>query len=192
MGYEFELKFRATSAQQAAVRQALSDSWKVISMETTYYADPLRRLRALHYTLRRRLENGVSVCTLKTPMGDGGRGEWEVEANTIEEAIPELCKLGAPELLLDLTADGVSPCCGARFTRQAALIQAGETALEIALDEGVLFGGGKEVPLGEIEVELKSGTREQAIAFASALAETYGLQIQPKSKISRALALLDD
>lgn len=191
MGYEFELKFRAEDAQQAAVLKEQAN-WTLIQMETTYYDDPLHRLRALHYTLRRRLENGVSVCTLKTPLSGGGRGEWEVIADSVEEAVPELCKLGAPKSLLALTADGVSPCCGARFTRQAALVEEAGAVLEIAVDKGVLFGGEQEIPLCEIEVELKSGTEEQAKAFAFRLAQRHGLSVQPKSKLSRALSLLEE
>lgn len=191
MGYEFELKYSARPAVLAAVRTQIAAPWQTIAMETTYYDTPAQQLSALHYTLRRRLENGVSVCTLKTPMSDGGRGEWELQAASIEEAIPELCKLGAPKSLLFLTAQGVQPCCGARFTRQAATVEYGGTVLEIALDEGVLFGGGRELPLCELEVELKAGEKEQAIRFAQSLALEYGLHPQPKSKVRRAMALTE-
>lgn len=189
MGYEFELKYCATAQILAAVRRQIHADWHTITMETTYYDDPANRLSQRHYTLRRRLENGISVCTLKTPMPDGGRGEWEVCRDTIQEAIPELCKLGAPKDLLLLTADGIFPSCGARFTRQAATVQWGDAMLEIALDEGILFGGGKELPLCELEVELKDGDKALAVAYAQSLAQEFGLILQHKSKVSRARAL---
>lgn len=191
MGYEFELKYSAEPWILRAVQAQTAASWQTIAMETTYFDTPGRQLSALRYTLRRRLENGVSVCTLKTPMPDGGRGEWEVICQTISQAIPELCKLGAPEALVNLTAQGVQPCCGARFTRRAATVEAGGTVLEIALDEGVLFGGGRELPLCELEVELKSGEKTQAVRYAQALAGEYGLEPQPNSKVRRAMALLE-
>lgn len=189
MGYEFELKYSATEEALAAVRRELCADWQTIAMETTYYDDPRHRLSQLHYTLRRRLENGVSVCTLKTPVSGGGRGEWEVVCDTVEAAIPELCKLGAPARLLLLTAEGVAPSCGARFTRQAAAVELDGTLLEIALDRGILFGGERELPLCELEVELKSGSEDTAVRFARELAGQYGLTPEPRSKVRRATEL---
>lgn len=189
MGYEFELKFAATPDILAQVQREYPADWQKITMETTYYDDPDRRLSALHYTLRRRLENGVSVCTLKTPMPDGGRGEWETKCDRIEDAIEELCKLGAPRELLLLTAKGVFPSCGAKFTRHAASIAHNGTLVELALDEGILFGGGRELPLCELEVELKAGEKQEAMAFAQALAIRCGLRPEPRSKVRRATDL---
>lgn len=190
MGYEFELKYSASSDALEAVRSQLCADWQTITMETTYYDDPLHRLSALHYTLRRRLENGISVCTLKTPMPDGGRGEWEIHCDTIETAIEGLCKLGAPAELLFLTAQGIAPTCGAKFTRLAAAMEQDGTVMEIALDQGILFGGSQQVALCELEVELKSGSKETAIRFARELAGKYGLTPQPKSKVARATELI--
>ena len=189
MGYEFELKYSASAEALEAVQAQFGAQWQTVTMETTYYDDPQHRLSALHYTLRRRLENGVSVCTLKTPMPDGGRGEWEVCCDTIETSFAELCKLGAPKDLLILTAQGVAPSCGARFTRRCASVELGGTVLEIALDQGILFGGGREAPLCELEVELKSGSKDTAIQFAGELAEKYHLTPQSKSKVARATEL---
>ena len=69
MGIEFELKYRATPAQQAALLERFGGQGRAISMETTYYDTPDRYLSARHITLRRRMENNVSVCTVKTPAG---------------------------------------------------------------------------------------------------------------------------
>ena len=63
--------------------------------------------------------------------------------------------------------------------------------VEIALDQGILFGGGKEIPLCELEVELKSGSKEEAIRFSRELADKYSLIPQAKSKVSRATALTE-
>ena len=94
MATEFELKYAATSTQLSKIRAAVPGEYTAITMETTYYDTPGRDLSARKWTLRRRLENGVSVCTLKTPAGALGRNEWEVEQDSIQTAIPELCKLG--------------------------------------------------------------------------------------------------
>jgi triphosphatase len=84
---------------------------------------------------------------------------------------------------------GVQEVCGARFTRLAAALEIEGAVVEIALDRGILTGGGKEIPLCEIEVELKDGSDAAAIAFADALAEKYGLTAEHRSKYRRALTL---
>ena len=189
MGREFELKYAATPAQQDALQKDFALTWQEFAMETTYYDTASGDLGRLHWTLRRRFENGRSICTVKTPSPDGGRGEWELECGNIMDAIPELCKLGAPHTLLLSAALGVEEVCGARFTRQAATLEIEGAVVEIALDRGILSGGGKEIPLCEIEVELKDGSDAAAVAFANALAAKYGLQAEPRSKYRRALTL---
>lgn len=189
MGVEYEWKFRADPQVQEQLLNDMPCRWERIAMETTYYDTARNDLSRLHYTLRRRKENNKSVCTLKVPAPDGGRGEWELEEESIEAAIPELCKLSDLEELLPLTADGVTPVCGARFDRMACTIDIGEAVVELALDHGILMGGGREIPLCEIEVELKSGILAAAEAFAGKLAAVYGLQPEAKSKFRRAIEL---
>lgn len=189
MGREFELKFRADAAKIAAIREKYGP-FVSISMETAYYDTPGGDLRQLHWTLRRRYENGRSVCTVKTPAEGGGRGEWETEQDAIAEAIPELCKLGAPKALLLLTENGVTESCAARFTRLAAMVTAENCTVELALDQGVLLGGGQELSFAEVEAELKAGSEEAAVAFANALAAEFGLVPEPKSKVQRAMELV--
>ena len=57
------------------------------------------------------------------------------------------------------------------------------------LFQGCLLGGGKERPLCEIEVELKSGEDGVAAAFAEDLAREFGLVPELKSKLARAMEL---
>ena len=188
MGREFELKFRADAAVIAAIREKYG-CFTSISMETTYYDTFDLKLAMHRWTLRRRMENGVSVCTFKRPHKDGGRGEWEVECPNIMEGILALCKAGADEELLRVTAGGLMEVCGARFTRLAKTLEIPGGTVELALDQGVLLGKGKELPLAEVEVELKEGSDEAAVAFAKALVEEFSLVPEEKSKFVRAMAL---
>lgn len=189
MGIEYEVKFRSTAQQQASIRAAFCGKETEFQMQTTYYDTPEADLSAKHYTLRRRMENENSVCTLKAPLGELARGEWEVFCQDIEKAIPMLCEVGAPQDLPMLCRSGLVPVCGARFTRIAKTLILEQGVLELAFDTGVLTGGGKEIPLCEVEVELKSGTTDFANQFAARLAESFGLIQERKSKFRRALAL---
>ena len=188
MGREFELKFRADAAVIAKIQEKYGD-FTSISMETTYYDTFDLKLAMHHWTLRRRMENGVSVCTFKRPHQDGGRGEWEVEAPNIIEGVMQLCQAGADWELMRCAAGGLMEVCGARFTRLAKTLAVSGATVELALDRGAVLGGGREAPISEVEVELKAGSREAAEAFARELVSRFGLEPEPLSKFRRAQLL---
>ena len=188
MGREFELKYSATEQIQDAVAEKYGD-FHSITMETTYFDTLGGDLAAQRITLRRRMENGVSVCTVKTPLPDGGKGEWEICWQEPATMVEELCKQGAPQQLLAWTKNGIVPICGARFTRRAKTIELPGGSVELALDRGILLGGDRQEALCELEVELKSGEDRVALDFAAQIAEEFNLQPEPRSKFRRAQLL---
>lgn len=188
MGREFELKYKATPASQQAMRETFGD-FHTISMETTYFDTKDGALAAGHVTLRLRKENDTCVCTMKTPLPDGSRGEWECHADDLPSGIATLRILGAPSQLCDLASSGVIVVCGAKFTRMAAQIPTADGFAELAIDSGILLGGGKEIPLCEVEIEHKSGSDAATIQLANILAAKFGLKPEHKSKFRRALDL---
>lgn len=188
MALEYELKFKATPDILAQIDNTFSGDTMSIAMETTYYDTPTGALSNRKFMLRKRLENGVSVCTLKTPVGNA-RGEWETECESMDAAISKLLSLGCPKELKELTQEGLVPICGAKFTRIAKTVSLVDGVVELALDRGLLFGGGQEMPLCEVEVELKSGRPEMCDRFAATLASQFSLSPENKSKFARALKL---
>ena len=188
MAVEIELKY---AAEESAFEGLLAESaeWTRYEMATTYYDTSDAKLSSLRWTLRRRFENGVSVCTVKTPHAGGGRNEFELECNDIMESIPELVKMGAPAELLLYAANGVVEVCAARFTRMAGQIHLHGAEAELALDKGELLGGGNVLPFVEVEVELKSGDLEAVVAYGKELEKRFSLRPEPKSKYKRALTL---
>lgn len=189
MAIEFEVKYKATPEILQRLRADFPGPEQRYTMHTTYYDTPAGAFSARKCTLRRRMENGVSICTLKTPAGGLGRREWEVECGHIDDAMEKLCKLGAPADVCVLAGEGLRPICGAAFTRIAKTLNWEGAVLELALDEGILTGGHRQRSLCEAEVELKDGPQETCLAFAHRLAEEYGLQPEAHSKFRRALAL---
>ena len=188
MAIEIELKFAAEESAFAGLLAETGD-WTRYEMATTYYDTPDAQLGALRWTLRRRFENGVSVCTVKTPRKDDGRNEFEVECGDIHEAIPQLMAMGAPKELGVYAAAGIEEVCAARFVRMAGKILLDGAEAELALDKGELLGGGKALPFVEVEVEMKSGDLDAVKAYAAVLAERFNLRPEPKSKYKRALML---
>ncbi|MBQ2928577.1 MAG: CYTH domain-containing protein [Oscillospiraceae bacterium] len=186
MPKEIELKFAATQAQLEKL-QAHYGGFATTKMETTYYDTPDRQLTQGKITLRRRQENGKSICTVKTPGAGLARGEWEVPDTDITHALPELCKLGAPKMLMELPS--LSPVCGASFTRLSRLLTLPDGTAELALDRGVLLGGGRELPFCEVELELRSGSEASLAALANSIAAKFSLTPEPRSKFARAREL---
>lgn len=190
MGTEFELKFAAKDAAVLEdILKFMGRPAEKIQMATTYYDTSAGALSRRKWTLRLRKENDASVVTFKTA-GDGKtRGEWEYEAETLEGSAEKLILLGAPEELADILASGVQPVCGAEFLRRAIRLETDGAALEVALDFGRLFRGNRELPICEVEVELKSGEEAAVREFAGELAERFGLKEEAKSKFVRAVSL---
>ncbi|MCI6850110.1 MAG: CYTH domain-containing protein [Clostridiales bacterium] len=190
MGRELELKFAASSETLDAMEEKYAPLTP-ITMHTRYFDTPHQAFRGRRWTLRLRLENGRPICTLKTRLSDGSRGEYETESGDIVSAIPALLEQGAPAELEELAREGLEEVCGARFTRLARIIDVPGGQVELALDRGEFTGGGRTLPFTEAEAELKAGPDEVLARFGRALAEEFSLREEPRSKIQRAMALAE-
>lgn len=190
MGRELELKFAASSETLDAMEEKYAPLTP-ITMHTRYFDTPHQAFRGRRWTLRLRLENGRPICTLKTRLSDGSRGEYETESGDIVSAIPALLEQGAPAELEELAREGLEEVCGARFTRLARIIDVPGGQVELALDRGEFTGGGRTLPFTEAEAELKAGSDEVLARFGRALAEEFSLREEPRSKIQRAMALAE-
>ncbi len=189
MGVEYEWKFAAGAAQQDKLLREIPGQDQTYHMQTTYFDTPTGAYAARRCTLRVRQENGVSVYTLKAPAGGMARLEYEACCDSMAQALETFRSQGADGALLALADEGLEAICGAKFIRLARTVTLPGGTAEIAVDRGVLTGGGKELPLWEIEVEQKTCSLEDCEAFARKLAEAYGLQTEERSKFARAHAL---
>ena len=185
MGLEFELKYAAKPEVLQAIARDFGE-FTSISMETTYYDTTDFTLSDQKMTLRRRFENGLSVCTLKTPSQSYGRGEWDLQEPWSETAANQLFAMAN---VTSVPFADLKAVCGAKFTRLAKTVRLPDCVVEIALDNGILFGKDAQIPLCEVEVELKEGDQDAVIRWAQAFAKLYGLTAESRSKFKRALSL---
>ncbi len=185
MSKEIELKFRLDKSQ---IPNVMSDAWlssffisdfTELRMESTYFDTPARDLSDARITFRMRKENENTRFTIKTPRGEHERGEWEVSAETMEEALPALLALGAPTL----PPPPYLPCAFARFLRRMTRVSLSEqTEFELCIDVGTLG----TLPFCELELELKRGTKAELEAFGALLATRFSLVPESRSKFARA------
>ncbi|MGE4549650.1 MAG: inorganic triphosphatase [Intestinibacillus sp.] len=194
---ERELKWKADVALQRAVYGwALSQgaAETCCEMDARYYDTADRLLASQKAGLRLRLENGRGICCLKRGGSVSGathvREEYECPATAIEEGLAALPRAGAPQALCEmLLHTGVREICRVRFTRQALTLQTPEMTAELALDCGTLSRSGREAPLCEIELELKSGAQAAFEALGEALSVRFLLDPEPQTKLARASSL---
>ena len=198
MGTELEIKLAVDDLQKLdcllcdpEVRGRMTEEYRYLPMETTYFDTPAGALSARKWMLRLRRENGACVVTVKTAGEGYARGEWSCRDEYLEDALPKLLEAGAPAELGELLAkEAPAPVCGAKFTRIAAVLALEDGCrCELCGDVGTLTGGGRSLPLCELELELLEGGEEPMLACARRLAEKYGLREERNSKFVRARAL---
>ena len=203
---EVEYKWELSSAKDDAalaeiqnhplVADALANS-TVIHMHGVYYDTPDGSLAEKRIGLRLRGENGRFVCCMKcpAPQTEGAakaRKEYEIEAEDIASGVAALLVIGAPVDICDeVLAKGVVVTCETEFDRTACAmnvdVNGEQCTAELAFDMGCMRREGREAPINEIELEYKSGSSEAFHAYAQQLQDQFELQVQPLSKLARAL-----
>ena len=169
-----------------------------LHMHAIYYDTPDGAVARLHGGLRLRRENEKSVCCLKlAAIGADGcktREEYEVEAQTIEEGLAKLPLAGAPhDICEELVSGQPVPECETEFDRLAYTLCAGADddafQAELAIDRGALRRAEGEAPISEVELEFKAGSQEAFHTFAATYAKANKLEVEPLSKLARAMSL---
>ena len=173
---------------------------KDIAMHATYYDTVDGDVLALRGGLRRREENGLSVCSLKLEVevsdGKATREEYEVACDDIRQALELLPEAGAPRDVCEMLAGKeLKVNCETGFDRRAFSLAVGAQGAadafeaELAFDEGVLRRDGREQDFREMELEHKDGSLDAFNAFALDIQDTAHLTPQPLSKLARAMSV---
>ena len=193
MSCETELKYQMPETLQveevwAHIGRAYSEK---ILMKSTYFDTKNNLLGFIKASLRHRMENDVSVYTVKTTMSKSGalasRGEWQVEALTLNEALPKLSAIGAPEDVLTLAKEELKTIAEFEFTRHSGIIEGDGFKADLCVDIGYLSPDGiKKAPLREVELELLDGDVDALCAYGEKFAKALNLTPQSLSKLSRA------
>ncbi|MEJ5113661.1 CYTH domain-containing protein [Erwinia billingiae] len=198
MTIEIELKFIATSeaaeklpAQLANWPHQLSAPQKLTNI---YFETADGQLRGWDMGLRIRGFGDSYEMTLKTAgQTIGGlhqRPEYNVALVKPELDIallpadiwPQGCDLAALQQQLQ-------PLFSTHFVREKWVVTYRESEIEVAFDRGDVTAGELSEPLNEIELELKTGERDDLLAFAAELANMGGLRLGSLSKAARGYAL---
>lgn len=198
MNVEIELKFIATPevAEQLSQRLAPWPNVHTAAQKLTniYYETADNTLRSYDMGLRIRGYGDRYEMTLKTAGKTVGglhqRPEFNVDLKAAEldihllpaEVWPQGCDLQALQAAL-------SPVFSTHFAREKWVVTYRSSEIEVALDQGEVKAGELSEPLYEIELELKSGSREDLLSFAQELTAEGGLRLGSLSKAARGYHL---
>ena len=194
MSKEIELKFsmpESLCANDVFGSIGLDSEIREIKMKSTYFDTKNNLLGYTKTSLRHRMENDVSVFTVKTPISGSGalaqRGEWQVEAKTLDEALPKLLAQGVPADIIAISKTPLVTVAEFEFSRQCGVLKTDSFSAELCVDIGYLSPDGvKKAPLREIELELISGEITALCAYGEELKERFSLVPQTLSKLARA------
>jgi triphosphatase len=193
--HEVEIKFAADAAGFAAALaspllrvQKPGPARKLVSI---YFDTPDWALKKRKMALRvRRNGRAAPVMTLKWPAQTRGdvfsRGEIEVRAKKME---PDLSLFDADMAagLREILGDApLQAKYETRVRRATRVVAHGSAQVEAAFDEGAIHSGARELPLREVELELKSGAAQDFFDFAAVLARNLPLRLDNVSKAERA------
>lgn len=162
------------------------------TLRSTYFDTPDFALTRRKIALRLRRVGYHRVQTLKAAAPAVGalsaRPEWEAQVmgNTPDLAVlpPE-----ALALLADIDLASLAPVFVTEIKRATWQVAVGDTAMEIALDQGEVRAGERVEPICEIELELKSGPPDGLFVAALDLLERVPLRVDSRSKAARGYQL---
>ncbi|MEX1058336.1 MAG: CYTH domain-containing protein [Natronospirillum sp.] len=158
-----------------------------------YFDTPDRALSQAGIALRLRYQHGHWLQTLKSRgrACDGlhQRDEWEM--SVAGEAL-EWDRLPTEALPENLSTDQVFELFETNFERSTWLIDRPHATIELALDQGWVSAAGRQTPISELELELKSGQVAALFELAETIAEQIPLLPSNTSKAERGFALLND
>lgn len=183
---EQELKLHVSKEAHAGVeKDLLRGRVSRIRLQAFYFDTPARDLIRAKIALRLRREGEQWVQTLKMP---GENSLSRIEFNH-ERPTPDLdlsVYAGTPvAAVLEKHADSLTICYETDVQRIFRQTRFGQGLVEIALDTGVLRAGSIELPISEIEFELKRGQLAAVFALGKKWQQTHGLILDVRSKSER-------
>jgi triphosphatase len=189
---EFELKLEFDPADLAALEAhpllaGIEPSRRTLL--SVYYDSQSRALHAAGLALRVRDTGSGYVQTIK---GDGpaelfDRPEWE---QSIRGPDPDMRAMAGTPVGTVLQGDNLAPLFQTRIERGAYQLNAGDSAVEVAIDCGDVAAGDSSTLVHEVELELKQGEPRELFVLARKLAASVRLRLAVKTKAERGYELV--
>jgi triphosphatase len=162
-------------------------------IETTYFDTSDRRFTDHGFALRVRKQDKNALLSIKQAGSLGsGREEWEKPITGDEPSAQDMSGTPAGTLLQeDGAAAQLAPLYTVAVDRASFVVKEGSAQIEIAVDRGEIKRDGAELPVCELELELKKGDPRQLFALAQRFIDKAPLRLSLVSKGDRGDRLVD-
>lgn len=192
MAQEIELKFLIESGDLPML-----DNLPVIGrrlrraprkhIETTYFDTPERLFADSGFALRVRKQDKDRLLSVKQAGPSGvARGEWECPISGDRPSREDLAATPAGAVLARNGSEcDLKPLYTVAVERASLLVKQGSTEIEIAVDRGEIKRQDRQLPICELELELKKGEPRQLFALARRFIEKAPLRLSFISKGER-------
>ena len=183
---EQELKLNVPVVAQARVEQAVQRAkFSQIQLRALYFDTPSRALVRARIALRLRLEGNQWVQTLKMP-GEHSLSRIEINQDRPEPTLDLNIYEGSPagEILSSLT-EPLQVCYETDVQRLLRDIRSPSGTVELAFDRGWLRAGALQLPISEVEFELKRGALAAVFEIGRQWQQKFGLILDFRSKAER-------
>ena len=183
---EQELKLHVPTEAYAGVeKELLRGRVTRIRLQAFYFDTPKRDLVRARIALRLRREGEQWVQTLKMP-GENSLSRIEINHDRPSADLDLSVYAGeAFAAVLAKHADTLSVCYETDVQRSFRQTRTELGVVEIALDSGRLRAGSLELPISEIEFELKRGELAAVFALGKKWQQAHGLILDVRSKSER-------
>ncbi len=192
---ELKLEFDPTYLALIQAHLLLATDGKRQAVHSTYYDTPDLVLRNAGVSLRLRDADGRFVQTIKSTNGSSGifdRSEWEHELKRYEIDLIAARDTALEPLLSVRVRNALRPVFETRVERTIYQLKRNGSDIEVALDRGEVDAGERQVPIHELELELKQGEAAELFRLARELDAIVPLRITGKAKAERGYELLEN
>ncbi len=183
---EQELKLNVPVDAQSRVEKAVKRAkFSEIQLRALYFDTPSRALARALVSLRLRLEGNQWVQTLKMP-GEHSLSRIELNQDRPEATLDLGIYAGTPvsDVLSGLT-EPLQVCYETDVQRLLRDIRSPSGVVELAFDRGWLRAGNLQLPISEVEFELKRGKLEAVFEIGRIWQQRFGLILDFRSKAER-------
>ena len=183
---EQELKLHVPQDSRPGLEKALlRGAVKKVSLNALYFDTPSRDLVRAKIALRLRLEGDQWVQTLKMP-GEHALSRLEINHNRPAPELDLTLYIGTPAAVaLKKLSVPLGVCYQTQVQRVLRNVRTPLGLVEVAYDTGCLRAGGLELPISEIEFELKRGQLGALFLLGTRWQQAHGLILDARSKAER-------
>ena len=207
LGVERELKLEAEPVRLKAllgdplIKDLLVKAPRRRRMVTTYFDTPDRLLRELGCSLRVRRDGRRYIMTIKRENRTGNllfaRDEWEAPVSGEQPDLALLADPALQDLATTLQGQVLEPVIRSEVTRTSGELawtgeNGGKATIALSLDEGLIAAGGRQLPIGEMELEVVDGDPDSLFALALRITEKLPLRFGTLGKWERGFQLLTE